>query len=146
MLIISYLGYQTAEVQENGTVLTINLIPDEQMLEESVVTALGIRRSEKALSYNVQQVDSEELTTVKNTNPIRETLTNPIYLGSVLPKGNFGFLITARVGGIVMSQTQAMLDYYGVSLLTRPSQEAGPHPRSNSQQPLAHLVQDSVRS
>lgn len=68
VLVISYLGYQTAEVQENGTILTVNLIPDEHLLEESVVTALGIRRSEKALSYNVQQVDNEELTTVKNTN------------------------------------------------------------------------------
>ena len=51
-----------------------------------------------------------------------------VKLGSVLPKcnlawrndfkfGNFnlGFLITARIGGIVYSSTQAILDYYGVS-------------------------------
>ena len=29
---------------------------DTEVLEEVVVTALGIKRSEKALSYNVQQV------------------------------------------------------------------------------------------
>lgn len=58
----------------------------------------------------------------------RKTLSNPKFLGSVLPKANlgfsnefawkginFGFLITARLGGIVMSQTQAILDNYGVS-------------------------------
>ena len=51
-----------------------------------------------------------------------------IKLGSVLPKANlawnnsfrvgnfnFGFLITARIGGIVYSKTQAMLDGFGVS-------------------------------
>ena len=37
-------------------------------LEGTVVTALGIRRDEKALSYNVQEVSSEMLTDVKNAN------------------------------------------------------------------------------
>ena len=71
-------------------------------------------------------------------NVIRTTLTNPIYRGSVLPKGNFGFsndftwkginlgfLLTARVGGIVMSQTQAILDYYGVSQASADARIAG---------------------
>ena len=41
---------------------------DTEVLEEVVVTALGIKRSEKALSYNVQQVKGDELTTVKDAN------------------------------------------------------------------------------
>lgn len=41
---------------------------DAQALDEVVVTALGIKRSEKALSYNVQQVKGDELTTVKDAN------------------------------------------------------------------------------
>ena len=40
----------------------------QKVLEEVVVTALGIKRSEKALSYNVQQVKGDELTTVKDAN------------------------------------------------------------------------------
>lgn len=61
-------------------------------------------------------------------NVMQESLSNPVYRGSVLPKGNvgfsnefsykgfnLGFLVTARFGGIVMSQTQAILDQYGVS-------------------------------
>ena len=39
-----------------------------QELNEVVVTALGIKRSEKALSYNVQQLSGDELTTVKDAN------------------------------------------------------------------------------
>lgn len=68
ILSVSYLGYTTAEVHATGENLTISLKPDERQLAEVVVTALGIRRSEKALSYNVQQVNSEQLTTVKSAN------------------------------------------------------------------------------
>lgn len=68
ILSVSYLGYTTAEVPATGENLTISLKPDERQLVEVVVTALGIRRSEKALSYNVQQVNSEQLTTVKSAN------------------------------------------------------------------------------
>lgn len=68
ILSVSYLGYTTAEVPATGENLTISLKPDERQLAEVVVTALGIRRSEKALSYNVQQVYSEQLTTVKSAN------------------------------------------------------------------------------
>lgn len=34
---------------------------DTQTLDEVVVTALGIKRSQKALSYNVQEVKGDEL-------------------------------------------------------------------------------------
>ena len=68
ILSVRYLGYTTAEVPATGENLTISLKPDERQLAEVVVTALGIRRSEKALSYNVQQVNSEQLTTVKSAN------------------------------------------------------------------------------
>lgn len=74
-------------------------------------------------------------------NIIRETLDNPTYLGSVLPKGNlgfsndfswkginFGFLITARLGGIVLSQTQALLDSYGVSQTSADARNRGGFP------------------
>ena len=41
---------------------------DTQKLDEVVVTALGIKRSEKALSYNVQKVNNDALTSVKDAN------------------------------------------------------------------------------
>ena len=41
---------------------------DTQTLDEVVVTALGIKREQKALSYNVQQVKGEALTAVKDAN------------------------------------------------------------------------------
>lgn len=54
-------------IPANGNV-TITLESESRQIEEVVVTALGIKRSEKALSYNVQKVGNENLTTVKSTN------------------------------------------------------------------------------
>lgn len=66
---VSYIGYKTIEVPINGqTTINIVLHEDTELLDEVVVTALGIKRSEKALSYNVQKLDNESLTTVKDAN------------------------------------------------------------------------------
>lgn len=69
VLTVSYIGYkiQDIKVQEGGS-LNIKLEPESKQLNEVVVTALGIKRSQKALSYNVQQVTSDELIRNKDAN------------------------------------------------------------------------------
>ena len=69
ILSVSYIGYKTQDikVQEGGS-LNIKLEPESKQLNEVVVTALGIKRSQKALSYNVQQVTSDELIRNKDAN------------------------------------------------------------------------------
>lgn len=52
----------------NAQPLKITLGEDTQVLDEVVVTALGIKRATKALSYNVQEVKGDELTAVKDAN------------------------------------------------------------------------------
>ncbi|WP_374047351.1 SusC/RagA family TonB-linked outer membrane protein [uncultured Bacteroides sp.] len=52
----------------NAQPLKIVMGEDTKVLDEVVVTALGIKRSQKALSYNVQEVKGDELTTVKDAN------------------------------------------------------------------------------
>lgn len=66
----SYIGYatQTFTVGNAPAKLNIILKEDTETLDEVVVTALGIKRSEKALSYNVQKVDGSSLTAVKDAN------------------------------------------------------------------------------
>ena len=69
VLVVSYIGYTTKEVAVgNLSELTIELISADKQLETVVVTALGIKRSQKALSYNVQEVKNDALTTVKDAN------------------------------------------------------------------------------
>lgn len=69
VLEVSCLGYKSKEIRI-GTqrVFEVVLEDDSILMEGTVVTALGIKRSEKALSYNVQQVNSEELLTNKDAN------------------------------------------------------------------------------
>ncbi len=67
ILVFSAIGMKTIELPaEKASEVTMS--EDTQILDEVVVTALGIKRQEKALSYNVQQVKSDELTTVKDAN------------------------------------------------------------------------------
>ena len=69
VLEISYLGYETATVSVGSrTEFAVTLRESSSEIESVVVTALGIRREEKALSYNVQQIGAEEITTVKDAN------------------------------------------------------------------------------
>lgn len=69
ILVFSYIGYQTQEILVgNKKKIDIALVEDTQQLGEVVVTALGIKREEKALSYNVQQLSNDELTKTKDAN------------------------------------------------------------------------------
>ena len=58
---ISFVGYQTIEVPFNGQPINVTLKDDTQTLEEVVVTALGMKRSEKSLGYAMTEVKGEEL-------------------------------------------------------------------------------------
>ena len=56
-LVISYMGYITANFNPgNKKSGIISLKPDSQNLDEVVVTALGIKKEKKKLSYSVQEV------------------------------------------------------------------------------------------
>ena len=68
VLVFSYVGYQTKETHATENIVNIVLEDGAQELGEVVVTALGIKRSEKALSYNVQKVGNDAVTTVKSAN------------------------------------------------------------------------------
>lgn len=69
VLTVSYVGYRTQNIAFNGqSKLAILLKEEATELDQVVVTALGIKRAEKALTYNVQQVRGDELTVVKSAN------------------------------------------------------------------------------
>lgn len=63
------LGYEIVRrVIGSNKNFTVTLNEEAVSLEGTVVTALGIRRDQKALSYNVQEVNAELLTSVKDAN------------------------------------------------------------------------------
>ena len=80
----SCLGYVTLLVPAQDG-MQVLMEEDAQLLEEVVVTALGIKRERKALGYGVEEVKGDELTKAKETNVINS--------------------LAGKVAGLVVSQT-----------------------------------------
>ena len=71
VLVFSAIGMKTTRVPVNNrTVINIVMEEDAMLLDELVVTALGIRRERKALGYAVQDLNSEEILRNKSSNVI----------------------------------------------------------------------------
>lgn len=69
VLVVSSLGYNTVEVAVgNRRNITITLVENTEFIDEVVVTALGVKRSEKALGYSVQKVEPDKLTSAKGVS------------------------------------------------------------------------------
>src|SRR5690606_17801170 len=71
VLIISSVGFKTQEVPIGGRKsLAVVMESSEEAIEEVVVTALGIQRSERSLGYAAQKVSAETLTANKQNNVV----------------------------------------------------------------------------
>lgn len=71
VLQFSFIGFQSQEIPVNGRdVIDVLLEEDIHSIDEVVVTALSIERDKNSLGYSITQVGSEELSTVKESNPI----------------------------------------------------------------------------
>lgn len=68
-LIFSFVGYQATEAAVgNRSVVDASLAVSSENLNEVVVTALGIKREERSLGYNVGKVEGKEMTKVVQEN------------------------------------------------------------------------------
>lgn len=65
---ISYIGYKNQQLTAAEDLGTIQMSEDTEVLEEVVVTALGIKREKKALGYAMQEVKGESLVAARETN------------------------------------------------------------------------------
>ncbi len=67
-VVVSFVGMGTQDLAVSGPTMTITLIDQDFMIDEVVVTALGISRDKKSLGYATQEVGGEEVTRVKDVN------------------------------------------------------------------------------
>ncbi|MFD1166343.1 SusC/RagA family TonB-linked outer membrane protein [Sphingobacterium daejeonense] len=97
---VRFLGYQDQTVSVNSTESkTIILVPSNDVLEEVVVTALGISREKKALGYAVQEVKSTELQT-RPTNALAALSGKVAGLQVISSGGNMGGSTRTLLRGI----------------------------------------------
>jgi TonB-linked SusC/RagA family outer membrane protein len=66
-IVFSYIGFSSIEAEITGNKIDITM-KEGVDIEKVVVTALGVRRSEKALGYAIQEVDGEEMAKSNTTN------------------------------------------------------------------------------
>ncbi len=70
-LVFSTIGFTTQEVSASGrTTINVVLMPDLEMLDEVVVTALGIKRERKSLGYAVQEIKGASIVDAREPNMV----------------------------------------------------------------------------
>ena len=71
VLVFSFLGFGTQEVTiGDRNSLSVNLTEEALTTDEVVITALGIERDKKELTYAVQDVDTDELALARDLNVV----------------------------------------------------------------------------
>ena len=82
----SFIGFQSTQEAVNGrTTINVTLSPSTEVLDEVVITALGITREKKALGYSVTEVSGADLNQAKESNVINQ--------------------LAGRVAGVVITQS-----------------------------------------
>jgi TonB-linked SusC/RagA family outer membrane protein len=109
-LVFSFIGMKKQEIMLKGqTSIDVKMEEATIGLEDVVVTALGIKRSEKALGYAVQKVDGENLRKVSSVD-VATSLTGKV--AGVLVKNSQDF---AAVPVITVRGENALLVIDGVA-------------------------------
>ncbi len=87
ILVFSYIGYSAQEVAiNNRAVVDTQLIVDVQSLQEVVVTAFGLEREKKSLTYAAQSVNTDEISEARSLN-VANALSGKVSGISVLRSG-----------------------------------------------------------
>lgn len=69
VLVFSYIGYKTVEIAAGGqSNINVALEESTELLQEAVVTALGIKREKRSLGYSVGNVEGAALTQTPQNN------------------------------------------------------------------------------
>ena len=148
-LSVSFIGYETRVVPIGSrTTFDITLANSSIEVEQVVVTALGIKRAEKALSYNVQQVNSEDIVANKDVNFIN-SLSGKV-AGVTINSSSGGVGSASRVvmrGQKSISQTSnALYVIDGVPMFTTARDGGTEFASQGTTDPIADINPEDIES
>lgn len=149
VLEFSCLGYKTKELTM-GTrrVFDISLEDESTVLEGTVVTALGIKRSEKALSYNVQEVKADELLSNKDANFVNSL--NGKVAGLVINASSSGVggasKVVMRGQKSISKSSNALYVIDGVPMYTSAREGGTEFDSRGSMDPVADINPEDIES
>ena len=148
VLTFSYVGYadQNATVGASNSI-NISLAPDNT-LEEVVVTALGIKRDEKALGYSTQQIGSEELVAVRDANIVNSLSGKIAGINVTNTSGAVGATSRIVIRGIstISGNTQPLIVVDGVVMDNSSYGSSTSSGGNSTPNGLADLNQDDIES
>ena len=99
VLVFSFLGMESQSITVGDrTEINVTLAPDTNTLEDVVVTALAIKREEKALGYAVQRLDENSVQRVQGLD-VATSLTGKVAGMTIYNSSDFGTESTISLRG-----------------------------------------------
>ncbi|NME66711.1 SusC/RagA family TonB-linked outer membrane protein [Flammeovirga aprica] len=152
-LVFSFIGYTSKEVDvSSASDITVDLEVDAEELEEVVVTALGIERSERSLGYAMSEVDSEELGSAGNSANVMNSLSGKVAGVQVAPvSGGAGSSsrVVIRGNAVLSGNNQPLYVVDGVPISNNQVKDAGDSSDSgdvNTGDGLSSINPDDIES
>ena len=143
------LGYATQYVKIGGTRnFSIVLQEDNLLLEGTVVTALGIKRSEKALSYNVQEVKADDILANKDANFVNSLNGKVAGLNINASSSGVGGASKVVMRGMksISQSSNALYVIDGVPMYTSAKQGGTQFDSQGSTDPIADINPEDIES
>ena len=146
---ISFLGYNSLVLPVgNRTNFDITLHESSSEIDEVVVTALGIKRDQKALAYTVAQVTSDDVTRVKDANFIN-SLSGKV-AGAVINSSSSGVggvsKVTMRGMKSIMQSSNALYVIDGIPMFNNSSKGGTEFDSKGSTESIADLNPEDIAS
>jgi TonB-linked SusC/RagA family outer membrane protein len=119
ILIFSYVGFEPQEVVVgNQTRIDLTMGESAEVLDEVVITALGLSREEKSLGFSVGKVEGEELTRVTQEN-VLNSLAGKVAGVTINSTGGTGSSVSMVIRGAtsLSSDNQPLFVVDGVPLV-----------------------------
>jgi len=116
-----YVGMITKDVTiGSSTQINVVLDPDIVLMDEVVVTAIGISKEKKALGYNVQQVDQEALANTPNADIINSIAgrTSGVQITSSAGDAGASTYITIRGAASITGNNQPLMIVDGMPIIS----------------------------
>lgn len=135
ILVASFAGYIMQEVEATSKgEMRIALTEDLHMLNEVVVTALGVAKEKRSLGYSVTQVQGETLTQARENNVMNSLVGKVAGLDITGTSGGAGSATNVMIRGVSsLSQTnQPLYVINGVPIESKPVGQGNLNSRGNS--------------
>lgn len=122
-LVFRFVGMKTQEIAITGNLINCTMQYDDLDIKEVVVTALGITKERKALGYNVQEVESAELSRRANSDVVNSLAgkATGVMIRSTSSAAGASTYMTIRGAASLTGDNQPLFVIDGMPISTDPS-------------------------